>query len=208
MEKPTIESRKTYEVAHKHNKPIIVMEPVKGGNLVKLPADAQKAFDEVNQAENTHMSNASYAIRYAAGNENVAVVLSGMSNMEQMRDNVSYMKDFKPLTDTEKAAIDKVVDVFNHLNMIDCTSCHYCTQQNHCPANIMIPEVLACLNSKNIFNDFISSYYYNNSLTVGEHSKASACIACGGCEHVCPQKLPIIKLLKDAAKEFETTEEN
>lgn len=118
------------------------------------------------------------------------------------------MKDFKPLTDTEKAAIDKVVDVFNHLDMIDCTSCHYCTQQNHCPANIMIPEVLACLNSKNIFNDFISSYYYNNSLTVGEHSKASACIACGGCEHVCPQKLPIIKLLKDAAKEFETTEEN
>lgn len=146
------------------------MEPVKGGNLVKLPADAQKAFDDVNQAENTHMSNASYAIRYAAGNENVAVVLSGMSNMEQMRDNVS--------------------------------------QQNHCPANIMIPEVLACLNSKNIFNDFISSYCYNNSLTVGEHSKASACIACGGCEHVCPQKLPIIKLLKDAAKEFETTEEN
>ena len=124
MENPTIESRKTYEVAHKHNKPIIVMEPVKGGNLVKLPADAQKAFDEVNQAENTHMSNASYAIRYAAGNENVAVVLSGMSNMEQMRDNVSYMKDFKPLTDTEKAAIDKVVDVFNHLDMIDCTSCH------------------------------------------------------------------------------------
>ena len=95
------------------------MEPVNGGNLVKLPADAQKAFDEVNQAENTHMSNASYAIRYAAGNENVAVVLSGMSNMEQMRDNVSYMKDFKPLTDTEKAAIDKVVDVFNHLDMID-----------------------------------------------------------------------------------------
>ena len=92
--------------------------------------------------------------------------------------------------------------------MIDCTSCHYCTQQNHCPANIMIPEVLACLNSKNIFNDFISSYCYNNSLTVGEHSKTSACIACGGCEHVCPQKLPIIKLLKDAAKEFETTEEN
>ena len=129
MENPTIESRKTYEVAHKHNKPIIVMEPVNGGNLVKLPADAQKAFDEVNQAENTHMSNASYAIRYAAGNENVAVVLSGMSNMEQMRDNVSYMKDFKPLTDTEKAAIDKVVDVFNHLDMIDCTSCHYCTQQ-------------------------------------------------------------------------------
>ena len=186
MENPTIESRKTYEVAHKHNKPIIVMEPVNGENLVKLPADAQKAFDEVNQAENTHMSNASYAIRYAAGNENVAVVLSGMSNMEQMRDNVSYMKDFKPLTDTEKAAIDKVVDVFNHLDMIDCTSCHYCTQQNHCPVNIMIPEVLACLNSKNIFNDFISSYCCNNSLTVGEHSKASACIACGGCEHVCP----------------------
>ena len=87
------------------------MEPVNGGNLVKLPADAQKAFDEVNQAENTHMSNASYAIRYAAGNENVAVVLSGMSNMEQMQDNISFMADFQPLNEKELEAVRGVQEL-------------------------------------------------------------------------------------------------
>lgn len=208
MDNPIIESRKVYDVVCKHNKPIIVMEPVKGGNLVKLPPKAQEVLDEINRSDNSHMSNASYAIRYAAGAENVAVVLSGMSNMEQMRDNVSYMKDFKPLSHKENAAVEKIVEVFNRLEMIDCTSCHYCTEENKCPVNIQIPEILACLNSKKIFNDFISGYYYKNSLTAGAHSKASACVGCGGCEKVCPQKLPIIKLLKDAAEEFETSEGN
>ena len=202
-EDQSVESRKVYEVCRKHGKPVLVMEPVKGGSLVKLPADAQKIFDDLNTAEGSQMSNASYAIRYAAGFDGMKVVLSGMSDMAQMKDNLSYMKDFKPLNDKEMEAVQKVTDVFHHLDMIPCTACHYCVDENHCPKNIMIPDVFACLNSKNVFKDWNMDYYYGSVLTANGHGKASECIGCGGCERVCPQHLEIRKLLGEVADTFE-----
>ena len=198
-EDPSVQSRKCYEVCRKHNKPMIVMEPVKGGSLVKLPEAAQKVFDETGSG----LSNASYAIRFAASQEGIRVVLSGMSDMAQMKDNVSYMKDFKPLSEEEMGAIAKVTAIYKGLDMIPCTACHYCVEQNHCPMNIMIPEMFACLNTRKIFNDWNQRMYYHNVLVKDEHAAASACIECGGCEAVCPQHLEIRSLLKEVAKELE-----
>ncbi|MDE6241801.1 MAG: aldo/keto reductase [Anaeroplasmataceae bacterium] len=190
-----VQSRKCYEVCRKHNKPVIIMEPVKGGNLVNLPNDAQKIFDELQGG-----SNASYAIRFAAGFEGVFMVLSGMSNMEQMLDNISYMKDFKSLNDKEKEAVTKVCAVFHNMHLIDCTACRYCI--DGCPKHISIPDLFSCMNTKNIYHDWNANYYYTNVHTKSG-GKASDCIECGKCEKACPQHLPIRKLLKDVAKEFE-----
>ena len=202
-EDPSVEARKVYEVCRKHNKPVLVMEPVKGGSLVKLPEDAQKIFDDLNEEEGTQMSNASYAIRYAAGFDGMKVVLSGMSDLQQMKDNLSYMKEFQPLNAKEKKAVAKVVEVFHGLDMIPCTACHYCVDENHCPKHIRIPDVFACLNSKKAFNDWNMDIYYSSVLSANGSGKASECIGCGGCERVCPQHLEIRKLLGDAAATFE-----
>lgn len=202
-EDPSVEARKVYEVCRKHNKPVLVMEPVKGGSLVKLPEDAQKIFDDLNAQEGTQMSNASYAIRYAAGFDGMKVVLSGMSDLQQMKDNLSYMKEFQPLNAKEKDAVAKVVEVFHGLDMIPCTACHYCVDENHCPKHIRIPDVFACLNSKKAFNDWNMDFFYSSVLTANGSGKASECIGCGGCERVCPQHLEICKLLGDVAATFE-----
>lgn len=202
-EDPSVEARKVYEVCRKHNKPVLVMEPVKGGSLVKLPEDAQNIFDDLNEEEGTQMSNASYAIRYAAGFDGMKVVLSGMSDLQQMKDNLSYMKEFQPLNAKEKDAVAKVVEVFHGLDMIPCTACHYCVDENHCPKHIRIPDVFACLNSKKAFNDWNMDFFYSSVLTANGSGKASECIGCGGCERVCPQHLEIRKLLGDVAATFE-----
>ena len=202
-EDPSVEARKVYEVCRKHNKPVLVMEPVKGGSLVKLPEDAQKIFDDLNEEEGTQMSNASYAIRYAAGFDGMKVVLSGMSDLQQMKDNLSYMKEFQQLNAKEKDAVAKVVEVFHGLDMIPCTACHYCVDENHCPKHIRIPDVFACLNSKKAFNDWNMDIYYSSVLSANGSGKASECIGCGGCERVCPQHLEIRKLLGDVAATFE-----
>ena len=139
-EDQSVESRKVYEVCKKHNKPILVMEPVKGGSLVKLPEDAQKIFDDLNRTEGTERSNANFAIRFAAGFAGIRLVLSGMSDFEQMKDNLSYMKNFKPLNGTEQHAVDQVTGVFHGLDMIPCTACHYCIEENHCPAYELVRE--------------------------------------------------------------------
>lgn len=190
-----VQSRKCLEVCNKYQKPVIVMEPVKGGNLVNLPEEAKKYIDELNGG-----SAASYAIRFAAGCEGVFMTLSGMSNLEQLRDNISYMKDFKPLNKLETEAVEKICKVFKSMNLIPCTACRYCTAG--CPKKISIPDLFACLNSKNIYHDWNADYYYGQVYTKN-NGKASDCIECGKCEAACPQHLPIRQLLKSVRKEFE-----
>ena len=190
-----VQSGKCYEVCVKHRKPVIVMEPVKGGNLVNLPEEAKKILDDLHGG-----SPASYAIRFAAGFDNVFMVLSGMSDMEQMKDNLSFMKDYKPLTDKEKAAVKKVCDVFKSKHLIPCTACRYCV--DGCPKHILIPDLFSCLNAKGVYKDWNSDWYYNEVYTKN-HGKASACIKCGKCEKICPQHLKIRDLLVEVAKTFD-----
>lgn len=195
FEDPAVQSRRCYEVCRRHNKPVIVMEPVKGGTLVRLPEEAQNIFDALGGG-----SNASYAIRFAASFEGIMMVLSGMSDMQQMQDNLSHMKEFRPLDERERAAIEQVCAVFRGMHMIPCTACRYCT--DGCPRHISIPDLFSCLNAKNIYHDWNADYYYREVYTK-RGGKASDCIGCGRCEKSCPQHLPIRALLKDVAKEFE-----
>jgi len=194
-EDASVEARKCYEVCVKHGKPVIVMEPVKGGSLVNLPEAARNVFDALNGG-----SYASYAIRFAAGFDNVMMVLSGMGNMEMMTDNISYMKDFRPLDAEEHAAIEKVCGIFRAQGLIQCSGCPYCTET--CPQNIAIPDLFACLNAKKQWNNWNTDYYYNNIHTKNG-GRASDCIECGLCEDICPQHLEVRKLLKTVAAEFE-----
>lgn len=185
FEDDKVESRKCYEVCRKHGKPVIIMEPVKGGSLVNLPASAQKIFDNMGGG-----SNASYAIRFAAGFEGVMMVLSGMSTMEQMTDNLSYMKDFQPLTEAEQEAVRKVCAVFRNQDLIPCTGCRYCTEV--CPQEIAIPELFAALNAKR----------QDQSYAPISGGMPSDCVKCGKCEEICPQNLKIRELLTVVSEEL------
>ena len=192
---PAVDSKRVYEVCEKYGKAVIVMEPVKGGNLVNLPEKAQGILDSLNSG----MSNASYAIRFAASFPNMFMVLSGMSDIAQINDNMSYMKDFKPLDEKEMQAVNDVRKAFSEINLIPCTACHYCT--SGCPMNISIPELFSCYNHKVNFHDWNQGYYYSQITRDG--GKPSECIECGQCEGICPQHLEIIRLLKDVSGEFE-----
>ena len=183
---PKVQSRACYDVCVKHGKPVMVMEPVKGGSLADLPADVKAMMPSG--------SPASYAVRFAASHEQVAVVLSGMSNTEQMEDNLSYMKDFKPLTEAETETIDRVRTVYQALHKVPCTACRYCT--DGCPAGIPIPDVFACMNRLAAGEGDPKADYA--ALDV----KADACVGCGQCEEACPQHLHIPQLLKEAVKKF------
>ena len=193
-----VQSRKCYEVCRKHGKPVLVMEPVKGGSLVNLPEEAKKVLDDLHGG-----SPASYAIRFAAGFSGMMMVLSGMSNMEQMKDNLSYMRDFKPLNETELAAVNKVQEIFHKMNMIPCTACRYCVEG--CPKQISIPDLFAIMNIKQLHHDWNADYYYEEVHTAPGR-RASDCLKCGKCEKICPQHLPIRKLLEEVAKEFDKPE--
>lgn len=192
-----VQGKECLEVCRKHNKPVIVMEPVKGGALVNIPKPAQKVFDDLGN----NLSYASYAVRFAASFEGIAMVISGMSNMEQMNDNLSFMKNFEPLSDKEMEAVNKVCDIITDTNIIQCTACRYCV--DGCPQNINIPELFACYNAKKQDKGLIkwnSKQYYNAH--INNNGKASDCIGCGKCEKICPQHLKIRDLLKKVSRDF------
>ncbi len=191
-----IQSRKCYEVATRHHKPVIVMEPVKGGALAQVPEEAAQLF----KASRPDMSPASWAIRYAASLENVFMVLSGMSNFEQVADNVGYMKSFAPLNEEERRIIGKAADIIKRNTAIPCTACQYCVDD--CPSKIAIPKLFSLFNNQQQFGLVPSyhTYYMNLSQT---HGKAADCIACGQCERHCPQHIKIIEQLKAVSRIFD-----
>ena len=191
-----IASRACYEVARKHGKQIVVMEPVKGGMLASPPQKIKELFEEASPGT----SCASWAVRFAASLEGIITVLSGMSNIAQMKDNIAAMKDFRPLDEKERAVIEKAQEIIRASNAVPCTACHYCT--DGCPVNIEIPGVLRALNEWRIFQDKARAdrRYMFGTMNGG---KASDCIACGQCEGACPQSLPIISLLQEAAGQFD-----
>ena len=191
---PAVQSRKVYEVCRRHNKPVLVMEPVMGGNLVNLPDVARQVLNGLNGG-----SIASYAVRFAAGFDGMLCILSGMSSIEQLEDNISYMKDFQPLNDTELNAVNKVVEILHSKDLIPCTACRYCV--DGCPQHIAIPDLFSCMNTRELTHDWNPHMYYD--IHTRDSGKASSCIKCGKCEKICPQHLPIRKLLKDIASTFE-----
>ena len=195
-----IQSRACYEAAVKHNKPVIVMEPVKGGTLAQVPAQVRSLF----QARSPQASPASWAIRFAAGLPGVMMVLSGMSSLAQMEDNLSYMQDFQPLTDEEKAMVFQAADMINSQIAIPCTGCSYCTEG--CPQKIAIPQYFSLYNEdmREHLEEKGWTVNFNNYAQLAQTAgKAADCIACGQCEGMCPQHLPIIEHLKAVSSHFD-----
>ena len=194
-EHPGTASRECWEIARRHGKPIVIMEPVKGGALADPVPGVQKILKEANP----DASLASWAVRFAASLVGVITVLSGMSNIEQMKDNLSYMKDFKPLTKAEQEVIRRAQIALNEDRSIPCTACHYCT--DGCPMNIPIPEIFKVSNRQRGNEAFRGRREYTIATT--GRGKASSCIGCGQCEQACPQQLEVIKHLKECAELFE-----
>lgn len=200
-ENRAVQSRACYEVARKHNKKIIVMEPVKGGTLANVPDDVEVMFKEYDSS----FSVASWAIRFAASLENVFMVLSGMSDMNQLMDNIGYMENFVSLNENEVAMCHRAADIINRNIDIACTGCSYCTVD--CPKNIPIPQYFSLYNAdvqeKRIGRKpWTTQECYYETLTT-DYGKASDCIKCGKCEKMCPQHLEIRKYLGYVADHFE-----
>lgn len=182
-----VQSRLCYEVCVNHGKPVLVMEPVKGGQLVNMPDPVGKIIDDLGGG-----SRASYAIRFAASFPNVIMVLSGMGSMAMMNDNISFMKDFRPLDDREMMALQKAAAIYRGEEQIPCTGCRYCVED--CPQQILIPDLFAAVNAaKNAGK--------TADLQNIPGGKAADCVKCGKCEENCPQFLPIRDLLRKLAKE-------
>ena len=193
---PTVEAEKCYEICRKAGVPVSVMEPVKGGSLARLPEKAMEIMNAVTPGA----SAVSWALRFAGGLEGTLVVLSGMSNMEQLKENMELFEDLKPLSGAEQQAIWDTVDLINESTPIKCTGCGYCT--GGCPMNIPIPDYFSLYNTRELYGFEPSMINMYDSLTV-EKGKASACIGCGQCEEHCPQKLPVIRYLQTVKEAFE-----
>lgn len=193
-ESAEVQSRKCYEVAIKHGKPVIVMEPVKGGILADVPAEVRESF----AAYHPDLSVPSWAIRFVASLDNVAMVLSGMSNMEQLMDNISYMKEFVPMNAEETELVHKAAEMIKDSIAIPCTGCSYCTEG--CPMQIAIPDLFRVYNKskRGEITDVEANEEYRQLTESG--GKARECLACGQCQVACPQHLEIINYLKDVAK--------
>ena len=194
-ENPGVASRECWEIARKHGKSITIMEPVKGGAL----ADPIPKVKELLKSANPDASIASWAIRFAASLDGIITVLSGMSNLEQMKDNLSYMKNFQPLTEAEQAVILRAQSALNGDRSIPCTACHYCT--DGCPKNIPIPEIFHVANHQRGNEAFRGRREY--TIVTTDKGKASDCIECGQCVNACPQQIEVISHLKECAERFE-----
>ena len=195
-----IRSRACYEVAVKHGKPVIVMEPVKGGTLAKVPDPVTELF----KSYDPDMSVPSWAIRFAASLPGVMVVLSGMSSLEQMEDNLSFMDGFEPLTETEREMCFRAADLINSQIAIPCTGCSYCT--GGCPMEIAIPQYFSLYNEdmrEDLAEKGWTVNFSNYGALTAKFGAAKECIECGQCESVCPQHLPIIEHLKEVSKHFD-----
>ena len=196
-ENPKVTSRANYEMARKHGKLITVMEPVKGGSLADPPDEVKKLFHAIHP----DMSYASWAIRFVASLDGILTVLSGMSNVEQMKDNLSYMKDFRPLNEEEQEIIRQAQRILGNSAAIPCTACRYCVEG--CPQQIRIPDIFAAMN-KQLGNGQMAAAKEAYDHVAPEGHRASDCIECRQCEGACPQHLPITDLLKKAGEMFPT----
>ena len=194
---PAIQSRGCYEVARKHGKPVVIMEPIKGGMLANPPEEVAAVF----KAANAEASLASWAVRFAASLDGVITVLSGMSTLDQMRDNVSYMENFTRLSDAERVTVAEAQKILAGIPIIPCTVCNYCAKV--CPQNIGISGAFTAYNVLTLYKDKAFAENQYRWLVAG-HGKqfASACVKCGACERVCPQHLPIRANLVKVAKAF------
>ena len=193
LDDPHVQSQACMDVCKKHNKPVLVMEPIKGGGLVFLPDAALEKLHALNEG-----TPAEIALRFVAEQEPVVMILSGMNNLAQMKENIAFMKDPKPLSEAAHRTIDEVRGMMRALPLVACTGCRYCT--DGCPMQINLPGVFRCINDRIKFPKKPGSSY---GWVTGKGGKASDCIECGACEDVCPQHLPIRDLLKQAAEQFE-----
>ncbi len=194
-ENPGVASRRNWELCMEYGKPVAVMEPVKGGILADPIPEVKKILQEADSAA----SCASWALRFAASLDNILVVLSGMSDLAQMDDNLRHMTPFRPLDEGEKKTIALAQKALDDSKAIPCTACHYCTEG--CPMQIPIPEIFTVYNRKEGSPHFRTVREYG--IVTLNRGKASECVQCGQCEGACPQHLPIISLLEKCSKEIE-----
>lgn len=191
-----VQARKCYEVARKYNKPIIIMEPVKGGSLATIPSQVEDILKEADP----ELSAAGWAMKYACQLPGIITVLSGSSSLAQMEDNLATMEKITPFTEDETAALNKAIDTLNNIPRIECTACGYC--KKGCPSNLNIPDIFDAMNTSLVFGNFAGAKgNYMQWVTDGVNF-ASNCVKCGACEEICPQKLNIIKLMEEAVEMF------
>lgn len=197
-----VESRKCYEVACKHNKPVLVMEPLKGGFLADVPPEAEKLMKDYNP----DASVISWALRFVASLDNVCMILTGASSLKQLEENIEDFENFTPLNDEEYKIIDEVREIINSNITVECTKCKYCLDA--CPEDINIPKIFDLYNAEKI-NDIgdwtpVGNAYVNYSKIPGA-GLASDCTECGMCVEECPQHIDIPEVMKDVVKTFETS---
>ncbi|MBR2743632.1 MAG: aldo/keto reductase [Clostridia bacterium] len=196
-ENPAVQSRGVYEVAREFGKPVVIMEPVKGGMLAKPPESVIDVF----KAADPDASPASWALRFAADLEGVITVLSGMSNMEQIEDNINMMKGFTGLTDEQRKTVERAREELAKIPLIPCTTCNYCAKV--CPKNIGISGSFTALNMYTLYGDFKAARQQESWLVIGHgKKKAAECVKCGKCEAVCPQHIKIRDELENVTKTF------